>query len=161
MKSQISQTHGCAGKCPRFNGERCNTCLVPEREDAQRLAELDQAVELAKKALNTFSYEPPSLTVCIEQEPLPRFHSKYCSPRTQPEQEPTATEALMEFMRFPGNAQPYCSKCAAKDDDLRVLRNINAERNFILDSKIVDRNIVIVVLAIIVAGQFIYAWSQS
>jgi hypothetical protein len=125
MINQISQTHPCQGRCKRFNGEQCNTCMIPMPEFSQR-------------------------PVCVETEAPELFESLHCSPRSRVEQEPTATEAIMEFMRFPGNAQPYCAACTRKDSDLCLLKMLHAEDKYALELKIMLRNIIIGVLLIIV-----------
>lgn len=115
MINQISQTNPCSGKCKRFNGEQCNTCLIPEPEYGESTSD-----ELGQRPDWLF------------------------------EKEPTATEAIMEFMRFPGNAQPYCPACTRKDSDLRLLKMLHAEDKYTLETKIMMRNVIIGLLLIIV-----------
>lgn len=115
MINQISQTHPCSGKCQRFNGEQCNTCLIPEPEFGESTSD-----ELGQRPDWLF------------------------------EKEPTATEAIMEFMRFPGNPQPYCPVCNKREHDLRVLKTLQAENAYVMEGKILLRNAIIGLLLFIV-----------
>lgn len=67
------------------------------------------------------------------------------------DKEPAAHDAIIEFMRFPGNPQPYCAACAKKDYDMRVLRTLQAETVYVLKEKIMLREVAIgLLLAVLV-----------